>query len=174
MAIAQFKIGDAGVLNLAGLSIQYGDVNAVTLIDVIVFASEADAYNNPALWAHELTHVKQYRDWGLHSFAISYARNASDVEAPAYSVGNSFNQWRANNRFGPQTGPFSRGPFSQGPFPAVTQPGFLSGFVMVGCGCYGPTLGYSPEPRCQSGGVRAAVCSVACAAGGWQYAWVCQ
>ena len=52
-----FKIGDAGVLNLANLSITYGDAGAVTLVDVVVFADSSDAQSNDELWAHELKHV---------------------------------------------------------------------------------------------------------------------
>ncbi len=58
---AHFKTGDNGVLNLGGLSVSYGDAAAITLYDVIVFRSWDDA-NNPAVWAHELTHVQQFRD----------------------------------------------------------------------------------------------------------------
>jgi uncharacterized protein DUF4157 len=63
---AKFKVGDSGVLNLDGLPIKYGDfiggdIAAITLNDVIVFRSADDAYNNTSLWAHELTHVRQYK-----------------------------------------------------------------------------------------------------------------
>jgi hypothetical protein len=56
---ARFKIGDNGVINLAGLTLAYGDyfvgggIAAVTLIDVIVFQDANNAYNNPSLWAHD-------------------------------------------------------------------------------------------------------------------------
>jgi hypothetical protein len=66
---ATFKVGDDGTLNLGGLVVQFGDQNedgtirAITLIDVIVFATEGDAADLD-LWAHELFHVRQYRDWG--------------------------------------------------------------------------------------------------------------
>ena len=168
MNIASFKIGDPGVLNLAGLTLQYGDVSAITLIDVIVFRYANDAYNNPALWAHELTHVKQYRDWGVHSFAISYVRNSWDVETPAYAVGNSFNQWRANNQ-SPFVQPSS--PFVQ---QSATYAGLPSGTVRQGCACAGPTTGYNPDPLCQSGGVQIAICPGFCPGGGSPYLWVCQ
>lgn len=95
MDAARFRIGDTNGLNLAGLFINYGDANAVTLIDVVVFKSEEAAYNDAALWAHELTHVKQYRDWGLHDFALRYVRNYHDVEAPAYSAQAKYVEWRA-------------------------------------------------------------------------------
>lgn len=99
---ARFKVGDNGILNLAGLTIAYGDriygreVDAVTLIDLIVFRNSNDAYNNPALWAHELTHVKQFRDWGTRDFSIRYARDSNGVEDQAYAVGNGYNNWKAS------------------------------------------------------------------------------
>jgi hypothetical protein len=105
MTRARFKIGDNGILNLAGLTIAYGDkiglggARAVTLVDVIVFASQEDA-NNPALWAHEFTHVQQYRDWGVHDFAIRYAREPNSEEDSAYAVGDGYNQWRVSRSNG--------------------------------------------------------------------------
>jgi uncharacterized protein DUF4157 len=170
MNIAVFKIGDPGVLNLAGLTMQYGDVSAITLIDVIVFRSAADAYNNAALWAHELTHVAQYRDWGVHNFAISYVRNVSDVENPAYAIGNGFAQWSANNLRGAAPQTVQQVPFAAG----ALQQGLPRGFVVQGCGCWGPTTGFNPNSACQSGGNQAVTCSSTCSGGGWQYAWVCQ
>ena len=95
---ARFKVGDSGVLNLAGLSVRYGDViggdvAAVTLNDVIVFRSADDAYSNPALWAHELTHVGQFQAKGVHGFAIAYARSSWNMEGPAYAKGDGFAGW---------------------------------------------------------------------------------
>jgi hypothetical protein len=165
MNIASFKIGDPGVLNLGGLTLQYGDVSAITLIDVIVFRSANDAYNNPALWAHELTHVQQYRDWGVHNFAISYVRNSWDVETPAYAVGNNFNQWRANNQYQPPPQFVQQGAFF--------QPGLAPGTLTQECGCWGPTTGVNPNAQCASGVNHAVVCTGMCGGGGSSYAWVC-
>lgn len=169
MNIARFRVGDQGVLNLAGLTLQYGDVAAVTLVDVIVFRNTSDAFHNPSLWAHELVHVAQFRDWGVHNFAISYVRNSGDVETPAYVVGNNFYQWRVNNPL-PWASPFAQ----QGPFNGATPRGLPSGYIRQGCGCYGPTTGYNPDPQCQSGGIQMALCSAFCPGGGQQYAWVCR
>ncbi len=76
----RFKIGDTGTLNLANLSMQYGDAAAVTLIDVIVFRNATDAYNNVLLWAHELKHVQQFRDWGTGGFVLRYLRHWESIE----------------------------------------------------------------------------------------------
>lgn len=88
----RFKIGDNGFINLARLLEQGGLATAVTLIDVIVFRGPSEA-NDPALWAHELTHVDQYADWGVHSFAVQYARNYRGVEDPAYSKEYGYPAW---------------------------------------------------------------------------------
>jgi hypothetical protein len=89
----RYKIGDPGFLNLAHLLEQGGLASAVTLIDVIIFRGPQEAAD-PALWAHELTHVDQYQAWGVQNFAVSYARDARSVENPAYDKQNGYWPWR--------------------------------------------------------------------------------
>jgi Domain of unknown function (DUF4157) len=91
----RYKIGDNGFANLAHLLEQGGAAAAVTLIDVVVFRGPSEAAD-PAMWAHELTHVDQYRDWNVHSFAVQYTRNWRGVEDPAYAKGNGYQAWAAN------------------------------------------------------------------------------
>ncbi|MCY1282028.1 hypothetical protein D9M68_334500 [compost metagenome] len=86
LSLARYKIGNTQDLSAAEVMLQNPDVNAVTLIDVIVFRSEEDAQNDVALWAHELKHVEQYRDWGVREFALRYTRDHAAVEAPAYEI----------------------------------------------------------------------------------------
>jgi hypothetical protein len=94
----RFKVGDIGTANLAGMTLQFdGNVGAVTLIDVVVFRNESDAYSNAKLWAHELKHVQQFRDWGTRDFAISYIRSYNGVESEAYSAENNYPSWRSQN-----------------------------------------------------------------------------
>lgn len=132
----RYKIGDNGIANLAHLTMQmgWGDPQAITLIDVIVFRGPSEA-NDIALWAHELVHVDQYTSWGTRDFAIRYARNSNDVEAPAYQKGNGYAAW-AQSRFSPpvsgagfgfplQTGAFCYTPygrFGPGPVQPVGSP----------------------------------------------------
>jgi len=78
----RYRVGKEG--SLAMQAFQYGHVQAMTLIDVIVFRNEADALTNDVLWAHELTHVRQYDRWGLDDFARRYAADHKAVEAEAY------------------------------------------------------------------------------------------
>lgn len=126
---ARYKIGDNGFVNLARLLEQGGTASAVTLIDVIVFIGPSEA-EDPALWAHELTHVEQYRDWGVHSFAVQYARNHGSVEDPAYAKGNGYWGWRQQN--GSATTASTPGPF---PMPIPNAGAFC--FVM-NFGRFGP------------------------------------
>ncbi|MCY1331316.1 hypothetical protein D9M68_225880 [compost metagenome] len=83
---ARYKVGDADEMNAAHTLMQNPDVNAVTLVDVIVFRNQDDAQNNVALWAHELKHVQQYLQWGVQDFALRYTRDYNAVEAPAYQI----------------------------------------------------------------------------------------
>jgi hypothetical protein len=96
MSRVRYKVGDNGFANLAHLLEQGGVASAVTLIDVVVFRGPSEA-SDPSVWAHELTHVDQYRDWGVHSFAVQYARNWRGVENPAYAKGNGYQAWAATS-----------------------------------------------------------------------------
>lgn len=68
---------------------------AVTVDDVIVFASTGVDIDDPALWAHELYHVMQYREWGVAGFAERYLNDRGAVEHAA----NEF-RWRWMKRTG--------------------------------------------------------------------------
>lgn len=83
---ARFKIGDGQVLESAENILSNPDVNAVTLVDVIVFRDAQQAEDDVALWAHELWHVQQYREWGTAEFARRYVSDSDAVEAPAYAI----------------------------------------------------------------------------------------
>ena len=103
----RYKIGDPGFLNVAHVIEQAGPATAVTLIDVVIFRGPTEALS-PSLWAHELTHVDQYRDWGVHSFAIQYARDFGAVENPAYAKQNGYAAWMqqgGRNQVGLPPGP---------------------------------------------------------------------
>ncbi|CAB3699415.1 eCIS core domain-containing protein [Achromobacter kerstersii] len=93
--IARFRVGGGGDLSIQVNAIRYGDAAAITLDYVIVFANQNDAFFNPVLWAHELTHVQQYQDWGLRDFAIRYVRNHNSVETVAYEAEQRYMAWVA-------------------------------------------------------------------------------
>ncbi|MER8492526.1 DUF4157 domain-containing protein [Mesorhizobium australicum] len=84
-----YKIGDGGEVNVAHDAFTYGDAKAITLIDIIVFKSAAMA-SDKSIWAHELHHVTQFSDWGVHSFAVQYVRSVNSVENPAYDIQNRY------------------------------------------------------------------------------------
>nr|WP_234461778.1 DUF4157 domain-containing protein [Stutzerimonas stutzeri] len=83
---AHYRVGDEVALNAGNTLLRNPDVNAVTLIDVIVFRHERDAQDNVALWAHELKHVEQYQEWGVAEFARRYTHDFLAVERPAYAL----------------------------------------------------------------------------------------
>ncbi|NER61394.1 DUF4157 domain-containing protein [Pseudomonas sp. MAFF212428] len=82
----RYKVGDPQQLDATTAMLQNPDVNAVTLVDIIVFRHAEDARDNVALWAHELKHVQQYQQWGIEEFAARYTRDYNAVEAPAYAI----------------------------------------------------------------------------------------
>ncbi len=88
----RYTIGDPSKTGLAGFAIRNGNAAAVTLIDTIVFKDEKFV-NSLALWAHEMHHVQQYKDWGLSGFAARYAFGWTDVEAEASARAQEFVTW---------------------------------------------------------------------------------
>ena len=72
----------------SGLSIDgalknwFNQEGAITYDDVVVFGG-ADLAQDVALWAHELTHVLQYRQMGVESFAFLYSVNWNQLEGQA-------------------------------------------------------------------------------------------
>lgn len=89
----RYRVGDGGELSLANNSMRFGHAAAVTLIDVIVFRGPSEA-NDPALWAHEMKHIEQFDEWGVHSFAVQYMRSSNTVENPAYEIQTRYNEPR--------------------------------------------------------------------------------
>ncbi|MDF9619690.1 DUF4157 domain-containing protein [Pseudomonas entomophila] len=83
---ARYRVGDDQQISAANALLQNPDVNAVTLIDTVIFRRPGDAEDNVALWAHELKHVQQYQELGVETFAQRYAHNAEELEGPAYKI----------------------------------------------------------------------------------------
>lgn len=138
---------------------------AITLINAVVFRDDIAA-NDAVLWAHEVFHVQQYRDWGVFGFAKRWVENSSDtgpVEGPAYARQQEANDILAGV---PSTGSMQ--------VRVPVMPAFPAGFGMQVCGCWGPNPSpLAPEPRCASGSVRVNICPGMCAPGHPQYAYVC-
>jgi hypothetical protein len=81
----RYRIGGSEQLDASAL-LSNPDVQAVTLVDLILFRQAEAATSDVALWAHELHHVQQYREWGTAGFARRYTRDFQAVEQPAYRV----------------------------------------------------------------------------------------
>jgi len=65
-----------GELNLPKTSINHLEqAGAIALIDVIVFKEMPGTVeqHDKHLWAHEMCHIRQYRDWGTTEFATRFA-----------------------------------------------------------------------------------------------------
>jgi hypothetical protein len=92
LAKVRYSIGDTTPAGLAGFAIRNGNAAAVTLIDTVVFKDEQYT-RNLALWAHELHHVEQYRDWGLEGFAQRYLFGWAEVEDEASAKAAEFVAW---------------------------------------------------------------------------------
>lgn len=82
----RYRVGGGEQLDAASALLQNPDIQAVTLVDLIVFREAEAAALDVALWAHELHHVQQYREWGTDGFARRYTRDFGAVEGPAYDL----------------------------------------------------------------------------------------
>lgn len=91
----RWRVGGGSDVSLQLNVIQYGDRAAITLNEVVVFAREADALGDAALWAHELWHVDQFARWGVEGFAQRYVRNFQSVEAEAEQAATGYLGWLA-------------------------------------------------------------------------------
>lgn len=83
---ARYRVGNEQQISAANALLQNPDVNAVTLIDTVIFRRPGDAEDNVALWAHELKHVQQYQELGVEGFAQQYTRDYQTLEGPAYEI----------------------------------------------------------------------------------------
>lgn len=78
---ARWRIDDSAVPAQQAL-LRMAGTPAMTLDHVVVFA-DTEGASDPALWAHELFHVMQYRDWGVEGFVERYLADYSAVEHDA-------------------------------------------------------------------------------------------
>jgi hypothetical protein len=86
---------------LDNLVLSLSDASAITLDDVIVFDHgfnpNATDLNALELWAHEVTHVVQYQNMGVESFAFVYSYNPRSLEGQAESNASQVRQRIAQN-----------------------------------------------------------------------------
>lgn len=76
----------------AGVAFRLADARAITVDHVIVFR-DARLAADPVLWAHELTHVRQFERWGPRAFARHYLENREAVETEAWAAAADYKMW---------------------------------------------------------------------------------
>lgn len=142
---------------------QFNDqTNAITLMNAVVFR-ETDAASDPALWAHEMYHVQQYRDWGVMEFARRWVNNSSEggpVEAPAYARQEEAANVEDTTAFVPN--------------PVQKLP---SGYILSPCACWGAVAAsaVAPSAVCASGAEVPRACGpMGPCSGGAPWVRVCQ
>jgi hypothetical protein len=79
----RWRTRGGGEMSLQQNMFAFGDVQAITLDNVVVFSDEKEALADPKLWAHELKHVMQFGEWGIAGFATRYLRDYEAVEKDA-------------------------------------------------------------------------------------------
>lgn len=79
----RWRTGAAGDLSLQQTALGFGDVPAMTLGHIIVFKNRDEALEDSTLWAHEIKHVLQFDDWGIHGFATRYINDYEAIEFAA-------------------------------------------------------------------------------------------
>jgi hypothetical protein len=89
----RYASGHADAITVPGLAMTYGHIDAVTLVDVILFRDDDAARSDAKLWAHELTHVMQYERWGVEEFATRYLQDSEAVEQEARHNADRFVAW---------------------------------------------------------------------------------
>lgn len=90
---AFWRIGQGNELSLQANSFRFGDRAAIALDTVLVFRSFNEA-NSLWLWAHELAHIEQYRNWGIDDFTKRYIRDYDAIEIAASRRADEFMNWR--------------------------------------------------------------------------------
>jgi hypothetical protein len=74
----------AGGISLDGaLTSWFNMEGAITLGEVIAFSDGTQAQQDVEVWAHELTHVIQYEQLGIETFAFEYSYDFTDLENQA-------------------------------------------------------------------------------------------
>lgn len=89
----RYASGHADGISIPGLAMTYGHIDAVTLVDVILFRDDRAALTDTKLWAHELTHVMQYERWGIDGFATRYLQDYNAVEQEARDNADRYVTW---------------------------------------------------------------------------------
>ncbi len=75
------------------------DAFAVKVGDVIVFNSNPCSFTQNAFWwTHEITHIEQYSNWGIETFAFNYLKDYGGIENEPDSKASQVTGNNYNNR----------------------------------------------------------------------------
>lgn len=94
----RYRSGGGREFTLPRKAFNFGGANAITLDNIIVFKSSYDAENNDKLWAHEIAHVLQYKQWGILDFAKRYIKSFTDIEKEAVAESERYSSDTSRNR----------------------------------------------------------------------------
>lgn len=89
----RYATGNVDSITIPGLAMSYGHIDAIALIDVILFRDDHATNTDAKLWAHELTHVMQYERWGADGFATRYLQDYNAVEQEARDNADRYVSW---------------------------------------------------------------------------------
>ena len=90
LSSVRYRIGwPAGVARIA---FRLTDARAITLDHIIVFRDGRVAAD-PVIWAHELTHVRQFERWGAPGFVERYLKNREAIETEAWVAATDYKMW---------------------------------------------------------------------------------
>ena len=91
-----YRVGTSAIADLQKFAVEVNGRPAIALDNIIVFSGESHTTND-VLWAHEVRHVQQYREWGIRDFAKRYLRHWNGVEGDATRHENAYAEWRKND-----------------------------------------------------------------------------
>lgn len=89
---------DGRGITIPGYAMRYGDIDAMTFGDTILFRDEQRAREDARLWAHELTHVLQFERLGVDGFAARYVRDFATLEQEARDNADRFAAWKGHTK----------------------------------------------------------------------------
>lgn len=88
----RYRVGWGSSRTLQGHVFRFHGTKAITLGNIIVFR-DAEVAADPLIWAHELAHVQQYKEWGLKAFSERYIRDFQGVEGDAWRTHGRYKSW---------------------------------------------------------------------------------
>lgn len=101
----------------------------------------------------------------LHDYEVAAENKANQLTDLLWKRINSGSVPVPEGQYGPTNGGLPPAPSPQNRFPA--------GFIIQGCGCWGPVFGAISAPACFSGAAYPQACPGACFGGGSPYGFVC-